>query len=111
MWDNQAAYAYSIEEFVYYTGEVIDNPRWCTQDQFCLTTGDPKFPFRVIDKDRVFGAMRKKKTESKVKVVTVQGSKPGQSYLVTVDGKNSSCTCVGFGYRRDCKHVREALAA
>jgi hypothetical protein len=105
LWDRRASYAYPISEFNYYTGEVVPNPRWCTDDQFCLATGDIQFPFRVLDKDDVVGMGRKKKAESKVRTVNVS------NYLVTIDDKNSSCTCIGFGYRRDCKHIRMAVAA
>jgi hypothetical protein len=111
LWDRRASFAYPISEFNYYTGEVVPNPRWCTDDQFCLATGDTQFPFRVLDKDDVIGMARKKKTDTRVRTVSIAGTKPGQNYLVTIDGKNSSCTCVGFGYRRDCKHIRMAVAA
>ena len=109
IWERRNSYAYPIQEFLYYTGDVVDNPRWCTDDQFCLTTGDPQFPFRVIEKDRVVGAGRVAKPKRTSQTVTIHGSKPGQSYLVTVNGSNSSCTCVGFGYRKDCKHLKMAL--
>jgi hypothetical protein len=111
LWNRRQAYAFPMQEFNYYTGEVVPNPRWVNDDHFCLATGDPQFPFRVIEKDRVVGAGRKKPVESKVKVVNVAGSKPGQNYLVTLNSGNSSCTCVGFGYRGDCKHIRIARAA
>lgn len=111
LWARRKSYAYNISEFNTYTGDVVPNPRWCTDDQFCLSTGNPQFPFRVIDKDDVVGMKRKQQTEAKSKTVIVEGSKPGQNYIVTIDGKRSTCTCVGFGYRKDCKHVRIALAA
>jgi hypothetical protein len=110
LWNKRHLYAYPIQEFNYHTGELVPNPRWCNEDQFCLTTGNPAFPFRVIDKNDVAGAGKPKKTVSTVKTVSVPGSKPGSSYLVTVNGSNSSCTCVGFGYRGDCKHIRMAEA-
>ena len=35
----------------------------------------------------------------------VEGSK-GNKYTVTLTGNQWSCTCVGFNYRRKCKHVQ-----
>lgn len=111
LWNRKHVFAFPIQEFNYYTGEVVPNPRWCNDDQFCLTTGNPDFPFRVIDKNNVVGAGKPKRVESSIKTVSVAGSKPGQSYLVTMNGSNTSCTCVGFGYRGDCKHIGIARAA
>jgi len=107
-WDRRDVYAYQVEEFNYYTGEVVPNPRWVGPDQFCLSTGNPKFPFRVIDKDSVVGSDYVKKVASKIRTVSVPGSKPGQSYLVELNGSASTCTCIGFGFRRSCKHIRMA---
>lgn len=36
----------------------------------------------------------------------VESSKPGKWYTVSNGPSGWSCTCTGFGYRRDCKHVR-----
>ena len=34
----------------------------------------------------------------------VKGSK-GSEYVVTRDGRSWSCTCVGFGFHKSCKHI------
>ena len=40
---------------------------------------------------------------------TVKGSK-GKMYTVAIDEFNkSSCTCVGFGYHRKCKHIEQVI--
>jgi len=36
---------------------------------------------------------------------TVEGSK-GNKYTVTLNGENWACTCVGYGWRRKCKHIQ-----
>jgi hypothetical protein len=38
---------------------------------------------------------------------TVKSSSGKGGYLVEFNGKSWSCSCPGFGFRRDCKHVRE----
>lgn len=111
LWDRSKIFAYQIPEFNYYTGEIVPNPRWVGSDQFCLSTGDTKFPFRVIDKDSVVVADHVEKVDTKIRTVLVPGSKPSQSYLVTLNGSSSSCTCIGFGYHRYCKHIKIAEAA
>lgn len=30
-----------------------------------------------------------------------------KTYIVTFDGRWWNCECVGFGFRRDCRHVKE----
>ena len=43
-----------------------------------------------------------------VEVLTyeAQGSK-GDTYMVTNDRGNWTCTCAGFGFRRRCRHISE----
>lgn len=108
LWERRSAYAYPIAEFQSYTGTVLPSPRWVGQDQLCLSTGDPSFPFRVIDRNRVVGDAMATAPEPVQSVWTIAGSKAGQTYLVTRKGTQWSCNCVGFGYRRTCSHVVEA---
>ena len=44
----------------------------------------------------------------------VSSSRPGQFYVLDVDGGDVACTCPGFEYRGQCSHARAlktALAA
>ena len=92
-----------------YTGKVLPNPRWVGPDCICLSTGQTQFPFRVIDLDRIIGSgisnTTKQRSDTETRIVA--GTKPGSSYTVTRNGSHWSCTCVGFGFRKDCKHIRE----
>lgn len=92
-----------------YTGKVLPNPRWVGPDCICLSTGQTQFPFRVIDLDRIIGSGISNTTKQQPDTEThiVAGTKPGSSYTVTRNGSHWSCTCVGFGFRKDCKHIRE----
>ena len=38
---------------------------------------------------------------------TIDSSKGNKTYEVTFDGTWWNCTCVGFGFRKDCRHVQE----
>ena len=107
LWANRSAYAYPLREFETYEGTVLPSPRWVGPDQLCLSTGDPKFPFRVIERANILGEAIEAIPESVQSVWTIKGSK-GQPYIVTRNGSLWSCNCVGFGYRRSCTHVNEA---
>lgn len=41
----------------------------------------------------------------KQEYVTVQGSTPGMSYMVTYIGHRKVCTCPSYKFRRTCKHL------
>lgn len=38
---------------------------------------------------------------------TVDSSTGGKSYTVTFDGMYWNCECVGFGFRKDCRHINQ----
>ena len=92
-----------------YTGKILPNPKWVSSDVICLSTGDTLFPFRIIDREHVIdlGIPAAASSAPRSETFIVNGSKPGTTYTVTRDGSHWSCTCVGFGFRKDCKHVRE----
>lgn len=99
-----------VREWNTYVGTIVPNLKGFGDDVFCMTTGDPVFPVRVIEKARcnIYRAQFAAATATPTtKTFIVKGSKPGSSYTVTSDGSHWSCTCVGFGFRKDCKHVRE----
>jgi hypothetical protein len=109
-WSQRSKYAFPMEEFNTYTGEVVPSPRWVGPDQICIGTGNVSFPFRVIDLDRIHGQTSEMAPadESLRSSWTVAGSKAGQTYLVTRQGLQWSCNCLGFGYRRSCTHINQA---
>jgi len=47
--------------------------------------------------------------KSNREVITVQGSK-GNTYTVIKENGKATCTCVGYSFRKTCKHVQEVLA-
>ena len=105
---NPAVYAAGVVRAVnQYTGTIVPTLKGFGKDVLCLATGDSIFPVRVIERNRIIGLADAVITEPKIKTFIVKGSKPGSTYTVTCDGSHWSCTCVGFGFRKDCKHVRE----
>ena len=52
-YDRRHLVAYHVEIHDMYTGELLPRKSWMNKDEFCLSTGDKKFPFRVIHMDNV----------------------------------------------------------
>ena len=94
-----------------YEGEVLPSHKWMNDRQFCLT-GSSEYPVRIITMDLVEDIQllngKFKDVDTGVKVFSVKGSK-GNTYTVTRNGNGWNCTCAGFQFRRQCKHVRELI--
>ena len=59
----------------------------------------------TIDKYMVYKSRVKTNNSNADQTWIVEGSK-GNKYTVTLSDNQWSCTCVGFSYRRKCKHVQ-----
>lgn len=105
LWPYRKAYAFPVQEFLMYDGELVDSPSWA-KDKLCLSTNDSRFNIRVLDKEDVIGNGFVKKKPKTVKTWQIEGSK-NNTYTVTNDLGKWSCTCVGFSFRRSCKHIME----
>ena len=109
MYDIRSRYAFNIPKYVEYTGTVIKSPVWVSADCFCITTGNPSFPLRILSKSDIVDGYKLPDVEpvisNKTKTYTVQGSK--NTYVVTEDNGKLSCNCTGFSYSKDCKHIKE----
>lgn len=77
-----------------------------------LTPQDPRMPTRVISLRRVIALeyadgspVLTQQAKDQAQVWQVQGSR-GAVYTVTQRGGHKTCTCPGFQFRKDCKHVR-----
>lgn len=97
-----------------YSGKVVPNAKHHDPESFCITTGDSVFPIRNIHLDRVTGIVFEdgsvaNKTEKRVvETQTWQvksDSRKGGFYTVVNDRGHFSCTCVGFGFRKSCRHI------
>ena len=94
-----------IPEYNDYEGEIYPNPKWIGNDSFCISATDDQFTFRVIEKDKIVCGWRVAETTKNIISILVPTSKT--TYIVTSDGINHSCNCIGFSYRRTCSHVKE----
>jgi hypothetical protein len=97
-----------------YTGTVCDSAKFDDPQSFRLSTGDGQFPLRVISLDVITalsyddGSKAEKADKKKIEVNAWQvksDSRKGGFYTVTRSGDHFACTCVGYGFRRSCRHV------
>jgi hypothetical protein len=89
-----------------YRGTIIANPEWVARD--CITiTGDWFTPIRIIKKADIISGVKNLKVPKPIpkSIHLVKGSK-GNDYVVIKEGAQWTCTCVGFQYHKDCKHIR-----
>lgn len=96
-----------------YEGEVVATPKWVPYDAIALTTNEPKFRVRIIDKSNIVSIdgqeyKSDQKIKSDIQTFSVAGSK-GNVYTVSIGSKFKECTCTAFTYRRTCKHIDEVL--
>ena len=93
-----------------HSGEEVTVPKWVDYPAIALSTGERNFPVRIIAKENIVKINNEstKFTAEPVekRTIKVNGSK-GSTYLVTINGKYKSCTCAGFQFRRNCRHIVE----
>ena len=113
LWPVRDRYAPGVAgpEFRYYTGTIM-REKWFQPDEIGITTGNPDFPFRRINRERIVevndAAVDFTQVPEDREVRTFEGSK-GNTYTVTREGRRAVCTCPGFQFRKTCKHVDEVL--
>ena len=82
-------------------GAVIANPEWVAAD--CITIERADGTLSIIPKRDIVGVPPALPTGQSY---AMYGSK-GDIYTITYDGRFWSCTCRGYEFRKDCRHIRE----
>lgn len=94
-------------------GRVVANDSWMTPDQFVVETGNPDYPKSIISlhyvKDIEYVSGSSVTVDLEDFVQTVTGSR-GEAYTVARKNQAWTCTCTGFKFRRNCKHIGQAQA-
>lgn len=92
-------------------GIVLPNHKFVNPNAFVLRVNCQLAPVREFNLKSVVDIQYFDGTEaatinvdSEVKTLVVKGSK-GNKYLVTKEGTKVTCDCVGFQYRKACKHL------
>jgi hypothetical protein len=91
-----------------YTGPVIKSGLWLKPDEFAMATGLQDFPVRVIRMDDVISidGTEVDHTKDTLSFKMVPGSNGAMYQVLLKDGKPLSCSCPGFTFRKQCRHVQ-----
>lgn len=91
---------------------VMEPPRKLKPNEFAIPcTGEKYLTYRVINmkyvKDMVIIGRTADKANQSIVTKEVKGSK-GKTYTVTIENEVAvSCTCPGFQFRKQCRHLNE----
>lgn len=103
-----------IPEYYEYEGEIVSpKPKWLSDNQFMMDTGEDESVLRVLDKDRIIcgwvpgDSARPTNPTS----VTVKSESSGKSYIVSLadGGLFLRCNCMGYSYRKTCSHIQRVM--
>jgi len=104
-------YYYSDAEYEYktFTGRIIRPESWMQGDEFNIETGNPKYPKSIIRLKNVseiqyLSGSARKIEESVTRIFKITSKSSKKQYTVTVDGMRGRCDCLGFQFRKNCKH-------
>lgn len=96
------------------SGIVVKSERHDDVDSFRLATGRQGYPISVISVDRIVdliysdGTVAAKEDKPQISVAQWEvksDSRKGGSYTVTLMNGHYECNCLGFTYRKFCRHV------
>ena len=106
-------YCTFVPEFETFTGAYMTSPVWQKIQAINLATGDAFFPMRALAMTDVVEIRRGSEivpvplpmaSDHSVKTWTINGFK-NQVYTITEENGRRTCTCLGFNFRRACKHL------
>ena len=95
-------------DYYTYVGRYLPRPKWLSENEIMLTTGDYVAPVRIIDKTNVV-KLQVDKSDRPDGVYLVDGDK--RKYVVTSGPFGRfSCDCTAYNYRKRCNHIAEVKA-
>jgi hypothetical protein len=86
-----------------FKGKVVKNPTWLDSDYISLHTGNPEYPVSYIHKKFIVGHVFAEE-RSTSRLFAVKSKSSGKVYNVASFDGDVTCECVGFQFRRKCKH-------
>ena len=101
-----------LDSHTYKKVPVLSSESYDQPNSFRISADVPYMDVRVIDMSQTLADLIAGKAADVIdydgtKVVSIKGSK-GNEYTVTIDEDGAKCTCIGFSYRRQCRHLGEA---
>jgi hypothetical protein len=111
---HQDNYLHATEKFQYFTheGTVVPSEKW-VNNGFTMT-GDKNIKLRVVSLDiiekieYITGKGERVKAMGGIRVFKVKSKSKGSTYMVTFQNGKFSCDCLGFQYRKTCRHSAAA---
>lgn len=102
------------DDTTYENVPVLPPQSWTKPHEFCIPAeNEPFIKFRTISIERVIDLVVHEGSTADAKhgtiVVPVAGSGDKIYSVVVTDGVAKSCDCMGFQYRRNCRHLRIAV--
>ena len=100
------SYLYKKEGWVENTlkGQVVPNPKWLDDDYVSILTGNPMLPISMVFKQNIVG-LDMAKGRSASRIFNVKSKKTGKQYQVISSNGLVTCDCIGFQFRKTCKHA------
>lgn len=86
-----------------FTGTVVPNPKWLDQDYVSIRTGKVEYPISYIHKKFIVG-FDFSADRSVERIFQVTSKSSGKMYNVISANGDVTCDCMGFQFRRKCKH-------
>lgn len=117
--DYYRTFSHTVPRRHTYTGTVVKSASYDDPKSFRITTGDASYPIRVVDLSSVIdlvysdGTKGTKIAQKKIEVSAWEvksDSRKGGSYTVTREGNHFSCDCLGFQFRKSCRHILQIKA-
>jgi hypothetical protein len=101
LWDRRERYGFPISKYQIYTGTIVDEQF----DHIKLNSGTFVHHLRKSDIVSIDDQDVEYKIPGNVKKI-VEGSKGNQYTVERINGM-ISCSCPGYKFRKDCKHMKE----
>ncbi|NBP15751.1 hypothetical protein EBU95_15405 [bacterium] len=100
------SYLYKNEGWVENTlkGQVVPNPKWLDDDYVSILTDHHLHPVSMVFKQNIIG-FDMASGRSASRMFNVKSKKTGKQYRVVSSNGSVTCDCIGFQYRKTCKHV------
>jgi hypothetical protein len=90
-----------------FKGKVVPNPKWLDSDYVSIRSSEQNkffhYPTNFIHKKFIVGHVFAQERSTQ-RLFAVKSKSSGKTYNVTSFDGDVTCECVGFQFRRNCKH-------
>jgi hypothetical protein len=91
------------QEIIEFIGSIVETPKWLGEDYVSIHTGKVEYPISHIKKQNIVG-FEFNKNINDTRIFKVKSKCKGSVYNVIMKNGNISCDCIGFQFRKSCKH-------